>query len=140
MYVRNPQWWRLHVGFSNCGAKRAILLYSNGESVSAKRCSFIGTDNASSPKSYSLASKKHLITTGMEGPRIVRLAIPSATAPMSTWITRPFPLYMEAQCRATCSTTRIPCALMSSLPLAMERGITIENAESGSGCPLLWLR
>jgi len=141
LYVRNPRCGRLHVGCSNCGARSAILLYSDRESASARAFSFVlGIHNASTSKSHSLASNKHLLKTCMDAPRIVRLAIPWDTALLSTCITSVFPFHFEAQCSRTCLKARIYCVLICSLPLAMERGIGIENPELGAGCFWLWLR
>jgi len=111
-----------------------MLLYSDRESGLARAFSFVGTHNAPISKSYSIVSNNHLRKTCMEAPRMVRLAIPWAPAWLSTCITSAFHFHLEAQCSRTYSTTPISAALMQSLPLAIGKGIGIENAESGSRC------
>ena len=131
--VRNPRCRRLDVGRSNCGARSAILLYSDRESASAKAFSLVEIHFASKSKSYSLASSKHRRRTCIEDPRIVLFDIAWAPALLSTWIRSAFPFQCGPPCSSTCSTARTSWVLMCSLPLVRDCGSRILNAASCSG-------
>ena len=115
------------------GARSAILSYWDRKSASAKEYSLVDIHLSSKSKSYSEASIRQLRSRFMDPSQMVRLETACVTALLSTWITSVMPFHSLPQCRSTCSTARIFCVLMCSVPWTRDSRIGIENADPGPG-------